>query len=98
MRFRSASGGILVDGRTEHFVSEVRREILGRTKVHLTPDQPRQLALNRRQSNKTKTGSRLEFNEHVDIAVRPKVRTQDGSEEREPANVVAPAERLDLVG
>ena len=79
----------LVDDR----VSEVNAEVLWCTKVDPSaPQKSGKLTFNPGKSEKTNCGSWLELDKHINIALGPEIRAQDGTKERKPVNPMPYAE------
>jgi hypothetical protein len=91
-RYSRSPFGILNLGASQDFVTDPAIEELGRDEIH-TPatKESRELVL---QPNETESRNMpgLELHEHVDVAIGAEVVPQDGAEEGESPDVVAPAE------
>ena len=78
-----------------YLLAEVAAEICRRTQVYPAPDERTQLAFDTRQTDQTHRVAGLEVHQHVHVAIWPKVVPQHGTEQRQAADAVAPAERSD---
>src|SRR5438128_1053354 len=93
-RSRSSSFGIEKLRLREHLPSEIRTEETRRIEVDPSAENLAQLVLHR-EERQARRVSWLEFDEDVDVALGPKLRSQDRSEESEPADVVRLAKPCD---
>ena len=79
----------LVDDR----VSEVTAEVLWCTKVNPSAAQKSgKLTFDPGKSEETNSGPRLELDKHINIALGPEIRAQDGTKECKPVNPMPYAE------
>jgi len=75
----------LVDDR----FSEVPAEVLWSSKVNPPASKERgKLPLKACQSEKADGSTRFELDKHIDVALGPEIRAQNGAKERKPANSV----------
>ena len=89
------SGVILNLGRSDDLIAEIPAEIGYGTQVHTSSaHQGRKFDFDRRDAQQTRFGSRLEFDEQIDVTVRAIGPFERRSEKRELADVIAPAQRL----
>ena len=73
--------------------SEVPAEILWSPKVNLSASKESgKLPLKTCHSEKTDDSSRFELNKHIDVAVGPEIRAQDGAEQRKSVDSVTGTE------
>src|SRR6266496_348699 len=88
--YSRSSRRILYLGLREHAVANPVVEELGGHQVHLPSEKRGEFRLNR---DDLPTGNvfLLELVQHIDVAVRAEIISQDRAEERELANVVPPA-------
>jgi hypothetical protein len=87
----SSCRDILIHGLGENLVTEVAGEEAGRVQVHLATEEGRQLTFHVEEGQARDVG-RLELDQDVDVARKREVAPQHRPEERQPLDVVAPAE------
>jgi hypothetical protein len=94
---RQRSAGVMTDARSpHHLVAEIGAQVVGRTQIHLAPlEHNRQLRLDLHHVQQGRPCGWLEFNQQVDVAVRTRFTCQPRTEQGEPANAVAHADRRD---
>src|SRR5215204_1250495 len=98
MRVRS-SGCILHLGSAQHLFPKILAQVLRRAQVDLAaPNELGQLELDSCEAEQAGLFARDKLDEQVHVAVRPGGALQDGTEQREPTNVVAPAQRSQRIG
>ena len=84
------------DGFADDLVSEIGAERPRCPQVDGSAEERRQLLLHPDEFEVPGRAIGFEFDENVDVAFAPEVRTKHGSEEGKPANVVALAEPADF--
>ena len=84
------------EGFAKDLVPEVGAEGSWRPEVDGAAQKRRKLFFHPDELEEARSTLRLELDEDVDVALLSKIRPQDGPEEREPPNMVTPAEILDL--
>jgi hypothetical protein len=81
-------------GFGKDLVSEVWAKALGRIQINVTAENPGQFLLHR-EERQAGDVARIEFHEHVHVAVLPEILSEHRAEQREPAYVMAAAELRD---
>src|SRR3954453_14104780 len=96
---RTPSSGFILDLRRLHaLVAEVAAQVFRRAQVHLPrAQQRRELQLDLGHGEQARLGVRLEPDQQVDVAVRPRAAVQHRAEQGQPADAVAPAERRERI-
>lgn len=87
----------LIFGGTQDFVAEVGIQEGRGVQIDLPAQDPREFLLHF-EEGKSGYEFGLEFHEEIDVAVRSKVATQDGTEETESTDVMGPAKLFDSLG
>jgi hypothetical protein len=88
LRRISSSLRILNLGLFDDGLPEVTAEVVRRSYINLPPDNSREFPLDARQPEQSRYMRRVEFNEYVNIAIRPKVISQYRAKQCKFADVV----------
>src|SRR5512136_241818 len=95
-RTSSSCCDILVLGLSHDAVAEVSAQRAGRVQVHAAPENGRELLL-QVEEGKTRDVAGLELDQDVYVALRPEVVAQDGAEECQAPDMMAPAKVGDAI-
>jgi hypothetical protein len=87
-----SDGGILHLGRSKDLITKVAAQVFRCAEIHRSADDGLDLELHARERKQSRRLIRLEFDQHIDIALRPEPVGEHRSEERKAADVVPVAE------
>src|SRR5713101_5038440 len=90
-RMSPSSRDILDLGLGQDPAAEIGAQKTRSVQVNLAPEDLRQLSF-QREEPQSRYVARLELDQHVNVAIRPKVVAKNRAEERKPANMIALAE------
>jgi hypothetical protein len=79
--------------RVESLLAEMWAQKPRRIQIYLPPQNPRKLFLHPEECQPRRK-TRLEFHQHIHVAVRPEIFPQHGAKQAQPPDVVPPAKRL----
>jgi hypothetical protein len=94
-RTRSSCSAKLNLGLLQNPIAEVRAQARGRVEINAAAEEPCEFFL-QRDEPEARHVPRLEFDQHINIGLGAKVLAQHGAEERQPPDMMTPAECAEL--